>query len=264
MLRAARPHPVYLSAAKFTTIMARTRSPAAKAVGKKKADAKSDDDEQAPTAEEHAAMKSRLNILNEEVEGKLRIPDSASFAAVKSILLPSFKTVHDQENHFFDGAEKELSSQKVVLRVRFYGADERAVITVKGKQVLKDGIGRAPEEEEDVDPAAAREFIKDSSALLAYNDSKIVQKLKDEFKFTKGLSYLGGFDNKRHVYNWRGFNLEVDQTSYPWGSMYEIECETDKPETLKESLETLLREHNIPFGDSKRSKFANFAHKTLI
>ncbi len=265
MLR-ARPCPAVFfhpSTAKFTASMARTRSPDANTAGKRKADAKRGDDEQSPTAEEQAALKRRLDIQNEEVEVKLRIPDSASFAAVKSILLPSFKTVHDQENHFFDGAQKELSSQKVVLRVRFYGTDQKAVITVKGKQVLKDGIGRAPEEEEEVDPILAREFIKDSGALLAY-DSKLVQKLKDEFKFAKGLSYLGGFDNQRHVYDWRDFKLEVDQTSYPWGSMYEIECETDKPEALKESLETLLRDHNIPFGDSERSKFANFVNKTLI
>lgn len=245
--------------------MARTRSPATKAGSNKKADAEHDDgDEQPATIEEQREIKERLGIKNEEVEVKLRIPDSASFAAVKSVLLPCFKAVHDQENHFFDGALKELSSQKVVLRVRFYGTDQKAVLTVKGKQVLKDGIGRAPEEEEEVDPKIAREFVKDSNVLLAYDGSKLMQKLKDEFKFSKGLTYLGGFDNKRHVYDWREYKLEVDQTSYPWGSMYEIECETDKPEALKESLESLLQDHNIPFGDSKRSKFANFLNKTLI
>ena len=250
--------------------MARTRSPpgqskAAAAAAAKKKDAEHDaENEQPPTAEEQQRIKDRLNIKNEEVEVKLRIPDSASFAAVKTLLLPSFKAVHDQENHFFDGAQKELSSQKVVLRVRFYGGDQKAVITVKGKQVLKDGIGRAPEEEEEVDPAVAREFIRDSSALLTYDKSPLMQKLKDEFKFAKGLSYLGGFSNKRLVYDWREYTLEVDQTSYPWGSMFEIECETDKPEALKESLEALLAEHNIPFADSKRSKFQNFIMKTLI
>lgn len=224
----------------------------------KKENDTNDNNEEPPTVEEQQRIKERLKIKNEEVEVKLRIPDSASFAAVKTLLLPSFKTVHDQENHFFDGAQKELSSQKVVLRVRFYGGDQKAVITVKGKQVLKDGIGRAPEEEEEVDPALAREFIRDSSTLLSYDKSELIQKLKEEFKFPKGLKYLGGFDNKRLVYDWRDFTLEVDQTSYPWGSMYEIECETDQPEALKQSLEELLTKHNIPFGDSKRSKFQNF------
>ena len=31
---------------------------------------------------------------------------------------------------------------------------------LQGKQVLKDGIGRAPEEEEPVDPALARQFLQ--------------------------------------------------------------------------------------------------------
>lgn len=125
-----------------------------------------------------------------------------------------------QENFFFDGAAQELTSNRVVLRVRFYNRDAKAVITVKasgrmewrqrteraqggrqhacagcsecaaagshscpapppgspscrppaslprpprrlqGKQVLKDGIGRAPEEEEGVDPALARQFLQ--------------------------------------------------------------------------------------------------------
>ena len=37
----------------------------------------------------------------------------------------------EQENFFFDGAQKELSSQRVVLRVRFYNVDHKALITVK-------------------------------------------------------------------------------------------------------------------------------------
>ena len=36
-----------------------------------------------------------------------------------------------QENYFFDGAGQELSSKRVVLRVRFYGGDKKAVLTLK-------------------------------------------------------------------------------------------------------------------------------------
>ncbi len=38
---------------------------------------------------------------------------------------------------------------------------------VQGKQVLQDGIGRAPEEEEQVDPAVARSFLTQPAKLLA-------------------------------------------------------------------------------------------------
>jgi uncharacterized protein YjbK len=205
---------------------------------------------------------SGLQIAGEEVEVKLRIPDSASFAAAKSLFLPSFKNVLNQENHFFDGSNEELSSQKVVLRIRFYNSDQKAVITCKGKQVLKDGIGRAPEEEEEIDVQKARNFIQDPDAMLLY-DSNLITKLKDEFEFKNGLKYLGGFDNQRSVYEWRGYSLELDLTSYPWGCLHEIECETDKPEDLKQILEKLLTEQSIPFSDAKKSKFANFKDQTL-
>lgn len=204
-----------------------------------------------------------VQISGQEVEVKLRIPDSASFAAVKSLLLPCFKTIHDQENHFFDGANQELSSQKVVLRIRFYNGDHKAVITCKGKQVLQGGIGRAPEEEEEIDVELAKKCLDDPNLLLTYEESPLMKKLKDEMTFSNGITHLGGFDNKRTVYGWRGYTLEADETSYPWGSLFEIECETENPEELKTMLETFLSDHHIPFSDSTKSKFANFKDKTL-
>jgi hypothetical protein len=47
------------------------------------------------------------------------------------VLAPHHKAHYEQENYFFDGAEKELSSKRAVLRVRFYNKDEKAVITLK-------------------------------------------------------------------------------------------------------------------------------------
>lgn len=143
-----------------------------------------------------------------------------------------------QENYFFDGAGQELSSKRVVLRVRFYDVDRKAVLTVKvgavgagpfwpavggclpaggetapmracagaqaqppcpggavpgaisqhttlrrcssapqGKQVLQGGIGRATEEEEPLEPLAARRYLQDPSALLALG-TPLMEKLK--------------------------------------------------------------------------------------
>lgn len=36
-----------------------------------------------------------------------------------------------QENYFFDGPNKELNSRFVVLRLRFYDTDKKAVLTLK-------------------------------------------------------------------------------------------------------------------------------------
>lgn len=36
-----------------------------------------------------------------------------------------------QENFFFDGPARELNSRRVVLRLRFYDGDKKAVLTLK-------------------------------------------------------------------------------------------------------------------------------------
>ena len=138
----------------------------------------------------------------------------------------------------FDGSGGELSSRRCVLRVRFYNKDRKAVITFKGEQVLAEGIGTAEEEEEEVDPAAARGFLAAPQSLLDL-DSPLLRKLRERHTM-RGLVCLGGFDNFRKEFVWRGHLLEVDQTSYPWGTRHELECETvraarrwqRRPETL--------------------------------
>ncbi|KAH7616337.1 putative Triphosphate tunnel metalloenzyme 3 [Nannochloris sp. 'desiccata'] len=197
-----------------------------------------------------------------EVEIKLRIPDSASYDALAQALIPCFKQAHEQENWFFDGAGKELSNKRVVLRLRFYDIDRKALLTCKGKQVLEGGVGTAPEEEETIDPKVARGYLADPQALLE-SSSPLITKLKSQYGLKKGLTLLGGFQNLRKEYSWRGNLLELDQTSYPWGTLHELECETTTPQKLKLELESLLDTYGVAYSDSTKSKFANFVDKTL-
>lgn len=76
---------------------------------------------------------------------KLRLADAASHQKVASLLAPSHEVTHLQENVFFDGVNQELSSQRMVLRLRFYNETERCVVTLKGKAVIIDGISRGSE-----------------------------------------------------------------------------------------------------------------------
>ncbi len=48
---------------------------------------------------------------------------------------------------------------------------------MQGGQVITDGVGRGSEVEDDVDPAAAREFLKNPSKLLEL-DLPFIQELK--------------------------------------------------------------------------------------
>jgi adenylate cyclase class IV len=199
-----------------------------------------------------------------EVEVKLRLPDAASHASVAQALIPCFRRTHEQENFFFDGADGELGAQRVVLRLRFYDRDGKAEITCKGRQELDGGVGRASEEEEDVkDPVAARLCLQDPGALFEMG-SPLVARLKEQYGLKNGLRLLGGFDNLRSIYNWRGHTLELDTTAYPWGTVHELECETEEPEKVKAELEAFLKSLNVAYSYSTKSKFANFKDKTLL
>jgi uncharacterized protein YjbK len=202
-----------------------------------------------------------------EVEVKLRITDAASYAALARALVPTFRAAAEQENFFFDGARGELAARRVVLRVRLYNrgrATERATLTVKGKGAIVDGVSRADEEEEALAPALAARLAADPAALLAL-ESPLMARVRAEHLAAPGaaLRCLGSFVNERGDYAWRGLPLELDRTTYPWGTLHELECETAEPERARGMLEELLAEHGVAYRYSTKSKFANFVDRTL-
>ncbi|KAI8471375.1 MAG: CYTH-like domain-containing protein [Monoraphidium minutum] len=203
-----------------------------------------------------------------EVEVKLRLGGKDDYEKLAAALAAGAGPVYQQENYFFDSPGGELNAKRVVVRVRLYNKDQKATLTVKGEQVLVDGIARAAEAEEPLDPAAGRSFLSDPGALLAH-DSDIVRRLASQYGL-QSLVCLGGFDNLRREFAWAPpggggeFTLELDATAYPWGTLYELECETDQPEALREQLEALLASHGVAYSYSKTSKFANFINRTLV
>jgi len=212
-----------------------------------------------------------------EVEVKLRLPSKQAHDAVAAALGRANKggplATHQQENFFLDGPGKELSSRMAVLRIRFYDVDRRALVTLKGKQKLVDGIGRGTEVEFDfLDAKAARKFVspaesssKPSSAFLdeAPQDNPVLRSLREDYE-AKELVCIGGFRNVRKEFAFEGHTLELDETRFDHGTVYEIEVESADPERVKEKLEAFLRENGIEFEYSATTKFANFINKTLL
>lgn len=133
--------------------------------------------------------------------------------------------------------------------------------------VMENGIGRATEEEDDIDPTLGRKALQDPQVLLSSSSSSshpLITKLtKDVGGLPRGLICLGGFRNVRKEYEWEGHVLELDETKYDWGTVYELECETAEPEVMREKLEKLLTRHGVNFNYSTTTKFANFRNKTL-
>lgn len=201
-----------------------------------------------------------------EVEVKLRLPDRAAYDKAAALWASGGQqppvATYEQENYFFDGSGQELSSRRVVLRLRFYNGNAKAVVTIKGKAVLKDGIGTASEVEAQVeDPVAARAWLDDPSRLLG-QPLDILAELKASTG-VQALVCLGGFRNHRTVYDWCGLTLELDETRYEWGTTYEIECETRQPEAARAQLEAALGAAGISYTYSQATKFANFRNRTL-
>ncbi|KAK9862383.1 hypothetical protein WJX84_002438 [Apatococcus fuscideae] len=209
-----------------------------------------------PTAAQRIGIKNGLLV-----EIKLRLPNQEAHDQVKKALEKHHRVQHAQENVFFDGTQGELNKNQRTCRVRFYNVDKKAVITSKRRQDIVGGVGRAEELEEDVDPKAARSFLGEPDKLLNLN-SPLMKKIKQEHG-VGSFKCLGGFRNIRDEYDYEGFVLELDETIYPWGTVYEIEVETEDPETLKVKLEKFLNDQKISYKYSTVTKFHNFRKKTL-
>lgn len=116
------------------------------------------------------------------------------------------------------------------------------------------------EDEEELDPKAGRECVNEPNKLLEL-ESRIVKRVKEEFGSKvvgDGLMSLGGFGNVRQIFEWKGLKLEVDETKFPFGTGYEVECETENPEEAKILLEEFLNANEIGFSYSEMTKFAVF------
>lgn len=212
--------------------------------------------EQTESGEPAAAASGGAGSVAMEVEVKLRLPSAEAHARVAELLAANHAVTHQQENVFFDGAKGELSSKRVNLRLRFYNGDGKCVVTVKGKTVMADGIGRSTEEEEEIDPSFGRSCVEDPSNLLTAS-SPLLQSLPSRF-VCPSFVCLGGFRNERSVFKWEGDTIELDETKFAFGTQYEIECETSKPEELKKKLEKFLAENGVPFCNSSSTKFGIF------
>ncbi|KAE8735409.1 Triphosphate tunel metalloenzyme 3 [Hibiscus syriacus] len=194
-----------------------------------------------------------------EVEVKLRLRDATAHRQLTTVLSPFFiKTLH-QQNYFFDTPTNTLSSRLSVLRLSFPDEEAHCDVSLKSKPTLVDGVCRVEKDTEELDLCIARGCVEDT-ARLAKTESRIVKRVKDEFGVGEeaGFVCLGWFKNKKTVFYWEKLRLEVDETTYDFGTCYEIECENEDPDGVKRLLEEFLKENGIPYSYSNMTKFDVF------
>ena len=82
-----------------------------------------------------------------EVEVKVKRPNSTSHQKLSTILSSFYTKILLQENVFFDGSNSQLSSNLVVLHLRFITTTtttaNHCVLSLKAKPVISQGIRRA-------------------------------------------------------------------------------------------------------------------------
>ncbi|CAB4303330.1 unnamed protein product [Prunus armeniaca] len=196
-----------------------------------------------------------------EVEVKLRLSDTSAHQKLTDLLSPFHVQTLIQENIFFDGSNAELSSNRAILRLRFYDGVSPCVLSLKAKPVISDGVSRVQELEEPFDPVLGRACVAEPWRLSVVDSSALLTRVREEYGVREeGLGFvcLGGFRNVRGVYEWKGLKIEVDESNYDFGTCYEVECESSNPERDKKILEKLLKENGIRFQCSEVSKFAIF------
>lgn len=111
------------------------------------------------------------------MEVKLRLKDKAAHDKVVALLQDQQTHLYRQHNYFYDGPNGELSRNRTILRVRWFNEDEKVVITVKGRMAVQDGVGRAVEDESEVDVATAKHFHEDPARILQLQ-LPVIQALK--------------------------------------------------------------------------------------
>lgn len=199
-----------------------------------------------------------------EVEVKLRLPDASTHQKLSDLLSPFHVQTLIQESIFFDGSNSELSSNRAILRLRFYDGFSRCVLSLKAKPVISDGVSRILELEEPFDPVLGRACVAEPWRLLAVDSSSLLKRVREEYVVgVHGFVCLGGFRNVRGVYEWNGLKLELDESNYDFGTCYELECESLNPERDKKVLERFLDENGIRFKYSEVSKFGVFTSGKL-
>ncbi|KAJ3000381.1 hypothetical protein HDV02_005741 [Globomyces sp. JEL0801] len=185
-----------------------------------------------------------------EVELKFRIPNEATYIKLLDLFNNSndaqFISTDQQQNYFFDNTLHELENQRTTFRLRrVFSTSEsneiikKSVMTMKGKHKkgkLENGIARVGE----TNPTSIPSFQSKYHVIPELLDELSNQDIRKELK------------------------IEIDETQYTFGTAYEVEVEHHNPEKTKILLETFLRENDIPFSYSTRSKFGNMKAGSVL
>ncbi len=210
-----------------------------------------------------------------EVELKLLLDGAADHDRVRELLdglVPA--EVATQDNLYLETTRLSLRAAGVMLRVRLSGA--KAVLTVKGRATLVDGISRVDEFESDLEGESAaiwRPLGRVPRAAQILADGSLPARLRRagaaDINGDTTLHLLAAVRNtrRRYVVGLASFGLdassagaplsiELDHTLYPGGDeRFEMEVEDPRVDHLRDGLCAWLDRMDISWRLADRSKY---------
>jgi uncharacterized protein YjbK len=211
-----------------------------------------------------------------EVELKVRLGKESYIKLFNLLTKVGILVSTDLQSNYFLDSKNELEQKRITFRLR------RAIktmpnkeqvtactMTMKGKAKngvsnhgIFEGISRVEELEHSISILDFEQIIANPSSVTSFKYDLVPLVLEE--LTSRDIIITGQFENKRSHFKWNDLDLELDETSYPFGTAYELECEHPQPTKVKQLLEDLFRENGIDFGYSKRSKFGNMKAKQII
>lgn len=214
---------------------------------------------------------SRVNsnaVAHMNVEAKVMLANVTAYERVLARLISNHLSTKEQHNHFYDGAEGQLSVAGAYLRLR--ESDGEYSVTMKQHSEVDAGSGISWQQEDKIAADVATAILKreDAHPLIQLRTSAVGDALAHRFNVGDGrLRCIGGFSNRRSVFAWpeargvqQGLELRVDETTYSNGTLrHEIEvANVNVPiHDVIELLQTALQSLGVDSIPSTESKFAH-------
>ena len=201
-----------------------------------------------------------------EIELKLAINPTSAVGRLLEVL-PAPSAAVEQHNLYFVDPEGVLARARIMLRLRGEfvpgkRVPERVILTAKRRPraATAEGVFVADEIESDL-PAERWEALAAGAlnllALTTHPSEWICREL--DIDADHPVVCVGRTINLRRRIRYEGFDLELDETTFPNGRIdAEIEVETEAPDRARRILMELGARAGVRLTAQKRGKYARF------